>query len=334
MPSTIASDAEVKFLLRELKESRRGIFVIASGSRATPEYLEAIVADTGRPAFMVTVLTMHNQAAPGRAMEFFERCQAAIARGREVYIHTNCQPLSFDFNLRDPYILYSHDAFDRVKPAVPEEKARIYREASFRERLRDNFRNPAQGILFYGDWSQVELDGVPVTRLAAAQRKDALDFVFDLPLDTQLVAKLFQNDDAGVAPLLRHPAGVIALSDAGAHLIYFCDAGFGLHFLAALGARHRHLHAGGRRAPPDERPGAPLPHPQPRLHRGGQLGRPRAVRSRAGGCIGPGEALRSSRRRNPQGARSDRTARRMGERTMRFRRRATFQGECRPGPRA
>jgi N-acyl-D-aspartate/D-glutamate deacylase len=25
---------------------------------------------------------------------------------------------------------------------------------------------------------------------------------------------------------------VVALSDAGAHLIYFCDAGFGLHFLA------------------------------------------------------------------------------------------------------
>jgi N-acyl-D-aspartate/D-glutamate deacylase len=47
-----------------------------------------------------------------------------------------------------------------------------------------------------------------------------------------MIAKLFQNDDAGVAPLLKHPAGVLALSDAGAHLIYFCDAGFGLHFLA------------------------------------------------------------------------------------------------------
>jgi N-acyl-D-aspartate/D-glutamate deacylase len=46
------------------------------------------------------------------------------------------------------------------------------------------------------------------------------------------VAKLFQNDDTAVTPLLQHPAGVIALSDAGAHLIYFCDAGFGLHFLA------------------------------------------------------------------------------------------------------
>jgi hypothetical protein len=145
-----------------------------------------------------------------------------------VYIHTSCQPLSFDFTLREPYLLYSHDAFDRVKAAAPEARGAIYRERAFRERFRENLENPKSGILFYGDWSQVELDGVPVSRLAG----DPLEFVFDLPLDTQLVAKLFQNDDAGVAPLLKHPAGVVALSDAGAHLIYFCDAGFGLHFLA------------------------------------------------------------------------------------------------------
>src|SRR5260370_12353762 len=78
----------------------------------------------------------------------------------------------------------------------------------------------------------MERDGVPVTEPAKREEKDPLDSVFDLPLDVQLVAKLYQNDDAGVAPLLKHPAGVIALSDAGAHLIYFCDAGYGLHFLA------------------------------------------------------------------------------------------------------
>jgi len=174
------------------------------------------------------VLTMYSKANPERALEYYERCAAAIARGREVYIHSTCQPLSFDFTLREPYLLYSHDAFDRVKAAAPEERAAIYKQKSFRDQLRANFRNPKSGILFYGDWSQVEKDGVPVTQLAA----DPLDYVFDLPLDTQLVAKLFQNDDRGVAPLLKHPAGVVALSDAGAHLIYFCDAGFGLHFLA------------------------------------------------------------------------------------------------------
>jgi N-acyl-D-aspartate/D-glutamate deacylase len=228
MPSTIASDDELRCLAGELKAFGRGIFVMATGPRATPEYMEQIAADTGRPAFMVTVLTMYNRAQPERALQYYERCAAALARGREVYIHTSCQPLSFDFTLREPYILYSHDAFDRVKAAAPEARAAIYRDRGFRERLRENFAHPKSGILFYGDWSQVELDGVPVTELA----EDPLEFVFDLPLETQLVAKLYQNDDAGVAPLLRHPAGVVALSDAGAHLIYFCDAGFGLHFLA------------------------------------------------------------------------------------------------------
>jgi hypothetical protein len=171
---------------------------------------------------------MYNKAQPQRALEYYERCAAALERGRELYIHANCQPLSFDFTLRDPYILYSHDAFDRVKAAAPEQRAAIYRDPAFREQLRKNFKDPKPGILFYGDWSQVEQDGVPVTELSS----EPLDYVFDLPLDTQLVAKLFQNDDAGVAPLLRHRAGIIALSDAGAHLVYFCDAGFGLHFLA------------------------------------------------------------------------------------------------------
>jgi len=194
--------------------------------------MESIAAETGRPAFMVTVLTMYNQAQPERAMQYYERCAAAIARGREVYIHTSCQPLSFDFTLREPYIMYSHDAFDEVKALQPSGRSQIYRSPQFRSHLRENLKNPKSGILFYGDWSQVERDGVPVSELAKREGKDALDYVFDLDLDTQLVAKLFQNDDRGVAPLLRHPAGVVALSDAGAHLIYFCDAGFGLHFLA------------------------------------------------------------------------------------------------------
>ena len=232
MPSTIAHDAELISLAEILGEKRRGVFVMATGPRATPEFMESVAARTGRPAFIVTVLTMYNRSQPERAMQMYERCAQALERGHEVYIHANCQPLSFDFSLREPYILYSHDAFAPVKSAAPEERERIYRDPEFRKRLRANFQKPGQGILFAGDWSQVERDGVPVPELARREGKDPLDYVFDLPLDMQLVAKLYQNDDAGVAPLLRHPAGVIALSDAGAHLIYFCDAGFGLHFLA------------------------------------------------------------------------------------------------------
>jgi len=229
MPSTIASDEELNNLTGELKG--KGIFVMATGPRATPEYMEAISARTGRPAFMVTVLTMYNDADPAKALSMYERCAQARSRGHEVYIHTSCQPLSFDFTLAEPYLLYSHDAFDRIKAAKPEERAAIYKDPEFRKRFAENLKNPKQGILFYGDWTKVEKDGVSIAELAKKSYSDPINYFFDLPVDQQLIAKLFQNNDAGVAPLLKHERGVVALSDAGAHLIYFCDAGFGLHFL-------------------------------------------------------------------------------------------------------
>lgn len=230
MPSTLCEDEELRALVEPLKEAGKGVFVVAAGSKATPEYLEALAADTGRPMFMVTVLAMHTDQNPGRAMTYYERCAQALKRGREVYIHANCQPLSFDFTLREPYPFMALGAFDRVKAAKPDELPAIYADAAFRARFRDDLKKPKPGILFSGDWSKVEIDGIPLPQLAGA--RDPLDWFCERPLEQQMTAKLFQNDDAGVAPLLRHEAGVIALSDAGAHLSYFCDAGFGLHLLA------------------------------------------------------------------------------------------------------
>jgi len=231
MPSTVASDSELFSLVDPLRENKRGIFVMATGPRATPEYMESISEKTGRPAFMVTVLTMYDDADPAKALSYYERCAAARARGREVYIHTSCQPLSFDFTLEEPYLFYSHDAFERVKAAQPQERARIYRDPGFRSRFRENLKIPKQGILFNGDWAKIERDGTSILELSAEANRDPLEYFFDLPLDQRLIGKLFQNNDEGVAPLLKHAQGVVALSDAGAHLIYFCDAGFGLHFL-------------------------------------------------------------------------------------------------------
>jgi len=244
MPSTIAADAELRALVGTLGEAGRGVFMMATGPRATPEFMESLVETTGRPAFISTVLTMYSDAEPERGLTYYGRCAAAIARGREVYIQTTCQPLSFDFTLRDPYLLLSHDAFDRVKTAKPDGLAAIYADPAFRRRFRENLAKPKAGILFYGNWATIEVaeapahraaEGRSVAALAREAGRDPLDFFFDFALasglDAHFVGKLFQNNDAGVAPLLRHPAGVISLSDAGAHLIYMCDAGFGLYFL-------------------------------------------------------------------------------------------------------
>jgi N-acyl-D-aspartate/D-glutamate deacylase len=235
MPSTIASEEELRALVGVLGEAGRGVFVMATGARATPDVMESMAADTGRPMFIVTVLTMYNRAEPDRCTQYYQRVADALDRGHEVYIQTSCQPLSFDFTLRDPYPLQSHDAFDRVKSGPAEALPAIYADPAFRARFRENLARPRAGILFYGDWNMIEVGDHSIAALAREAGRDPLDFFFDLALEeglaTQFVGKFFQNDDAGVAPLLKHRAGVIGLSDAGAHLIFMCDAGFGLHFL-------------------------------------------------------------------------------------------------------
>ena len=247
MPSTIASEAELRALTSVLGEKKKGVFMMATGTRGSPDIMESIAEDTGRPAYISTVLTMYNEGNPSLGATYYERCAQALERGHELYILTSCQPLSFDFSLTDPYVLLSHSAFDVVKSATADSLPGVYRSAEFRDTFRKNLKEPKEGILFLGNWRHIEvgptirlenqkLEGQNIQALADQQGLDPVDVFFDLALSedlgTHFVGKFFNNNDEGVAPSLKHPASVITLSDAGAHLSYMCDAGFGLYFLS------------------------------------------------------------------------------------------------------
>ena len=74
-----------------------------------------------------------------------------------------------------------------------------------------------------------------VAQLAGEAGKDPLDFMLDLALeedlDTVFNALLLNSDEEAVGRMLRHPHSLVSLSDAGAHLTFFNDAGYGLHLL-------------------------------------------------------------------------------------------------------
>jgi N-acyl-D-aspartate/D-glutamate deacylase len=78
-----------------------------------------------------------------------------------------------------------------------------------------------------------QLVGRNVGELARGTGKDPFDWFLDFGLDGELDAlvdcKLFNTDENAVRELLGHPHASVALSDAGAHLAFLCDAGFGLH---------------------------------------------------------------------------------------------------------
>jgi N-acyl-D-aspartate/D-glutamate deacylase len=78
-------------------------------------------------------------------------------------------------------------------------------------------------------------DGGRIDRLAREAGKHPLDFMLDLSLseglDTLFTGTLLNSDEEAVGRMLRDPNSIVSLSDAGAHLTFLCDAGFGLHLL-------------------------------------------------------------------------------------------------------
>ena len=58
-----------------------------------------------------------------------------------------------------------------------------------------------------------------------------LDLALADDLKTVFTAQLLNSDEDAVGAMLNHPHSIVSLSDAGAHLTFFNDAGFGLHLL-------------------------------------------------------------------------------------------------------
>jgi N-acyl-D-aspartate/D-glutamate deacylase len=245
MPSTISDISEFDALVGAMGGPGRGVVEISSGP-ILPDRMEEIAARHGRRIFMSTAIALYNEQYPDRALGVFDDCAAAQARGNELYIQITCQPLSFDFTLASAYPFYSHPAFDPIKAADRAQLKAAFRDDSFRDAFRADLRNPKPGTVFQGNWNRIivaapvkpenrRLADRSIADIVRDTNRDPLDAMLDLgleeDLDTGFIGRFFNAVDAGVEPLVKHKAGVIALSDAGAHLVYLCDAGFGLYFL-------------------------------------------------------------------------------------------------------
>ena len=246
MPSTLSGEEELRSLMGVLGEERRGVFQMASGVRATVPLVEALGAEISRPCFLTTSVLSHNEAAPRRALDMLDACGDATRRGHRVVGQVTCQPLSMDFTPEEAYPLFPLAAFNSLRTTGGAGQRERYASREFRDELRRNLLSPPGGAIFTGNWGRLEvahpvlaanaaLEGRNIADLARERGKDPVDAFCDLALEENLktvfVVRAFNVDEEGLAPILKHTAGVIALSDAGAHLSNLCDAGYAPYFL-------------------------------------------------------------------------------------------------------
>jgi N-acyl-D-aspartate/D-glutamate deacylase len=244
MPSRLADEREMLALTGALGEVGRGVFMLTKGMTSTIPWLERIAAANGRPVMIAAMFV--DPGDPARVFRELEEIGTARGRGRELWAQVGCFPLGMEFTLRHPYPL---EAFLAWRPAIEArgeaEYRRILGDPSFREKLKAEAAIPGVPNRFSDKtWAHLAIQtvtraehralvGRTIAELARESGRDPFDVFLDFGLDGELDAmfdcKLFNTDEDEVRKLLRHPHAAVALSDAGAHLSFLCDAGFGLH---------------------------------------------------------------------------------------------------------
>lgn len=245
MPSRLADDYELRELVGCLKDAGHGVFMLTKGGQTTVEFLEELAAATGRPVVVAALL--HNNANPRAVFDDFEKITAANGRGRRLLGAISCCPLTMDFTLHSPYTFEGLAAWKPALSLSGEKYRSMLNDTSFRDSVRAEISGPPVATrLFNGQWDKVYVENVgrpenskwqqtTVADMARATGAEPLDAMLDLALaedlDTEFSALLLNSDETAVGALLRHPHSLVSLSDAGAHLTLFNDAGFGLHLL-------------------------------------------------------------------------------------------------------
>ena len=245
MPSRLADDRELRTLVKAMGESGRGVYMLTKGSKTSIPYLEELAVEARRP--VVIAALFHSNTNPDAAFTTLDQVNAARARGHQLVAQTSCCPLSMDFTFKSPYLFESMQSWKPAMAAHGEAALKkVYADPAWRQSVRQELDAARGRLVFNGEWDKLfvvevakpenlAMEGATLAELARKANKDPLDFILDFALsenlDTAFVAQLLHNDEKAVGRILADPNTHISLSDAGAHLTFFCDAGFGLHLM-------------------------------------------------------------------------------------------------------
>lgn len=240
VPSRLGTDAELEFLAAAMGATGRGIVELTiGGSRPdrvaeVDRYMELARASR-RPVTMVSV--RHNPVKPDEHRQILARVEAAWREGLRLHPQGTCSPLTSTFAITNGFVFGRYAAWRRVLEARPSEWRGILADPAFRAEFRDSVR---KSPIFNSDVvplrvkrvvepSLQTLAGKSVIEIARAAGKDVIDAFFDLVLAddfrTEFMTATMNTDAGAVAEIFTHPAAVLGLSDAGAHITQFSEAG-------------------------------------------------------------------------------------------------------------
>lgn len=245
MPSRLADDREFQAIAGTVGEKGKGTLMLVKGSKTSIDWIEGLAEESGRPVLVSAM--RHHPGSPNKVFEDLAALRNARERGRRLYGQCSCMPMAMDFSLENPY---PFEAYDAWKPAIEADgrdaHIAVLKDPAWRAAMKAEIEtNPGMRI-FRGNWETLTiaeagteanraLEERSVAELARENGKHPFDQFIDLALEEDLktlYATEFSNYDVpAVSRILQDPDNQISLGDAGAHLSFLCEAGFGLHLL-------------------------------------------------------------------------------------------------------
>ena len=241
VPSRLASDDEFRALARVVARHGHGVTMATCGERSPIAFMEELAALSGRPVIYCPLLDYPTR--PGHAPGISAACADARNRGHAVYAQASCQPLNMNFTLQNAYMLQTISPW----PTHGDEARHraLFSDPAFRAAFKLSLATPVEGgRIFNGTWhlmevtlspSQSNLEGRTIEEIARERGVDPVDALLDIGLadnlQTTFIVRLLNVDEKRVGDLIADDGNLISLSDAGAHLTLFCDAGYGMHLL-------------------------------------------------------------------------------------------------------
>lgn len=244
VPSRLAEDAELGALLEALAHEDRFLQFIAS---PVPKYLTrdvSRIADLTRPLGLVStwISIFYDDQRPELALQQLDFAGELQASGARCYPQISPRGLDIQVNWNGGMSFYTMpNGWHRAVQAGREEKATLLADPQWRAVAREEWdrvpftmirhRLPERILLVSVTAPENEQwVGRSFADLVAARGGHPSDVLADWLLENDLRPGIVgtgiaNNDPDGVAATLKHPAGVVSNSDAGAHLQMMCAVG-------------------------------------------------------------------------------------------------------------
>lgn len=253
VPSRVATRDELLALASVLREAGHGVTEIAplhligSGeAKAEDQRFYMTVAEaSGRPVTWAPLF--HNPFDPTGSLRVLEEAHAAQQRGVHVVPQVGCRPFEVRISFGASSIAIANNPFWRPIMDKPfAERRALLASTAFRDELRQMSPAGSWVAALGPSWDDIFVRHSPraehrpwtdasIAKIAQGRATDPVDTLLDLAFEADLACQfgipIMNTDESIVAEMIRHPAGVLALSDAGAHVDSLSDQGFTSYLL-------------------------------------------------------------------------------------------------------